>query len=87
MSTSQTTTKISADDLREEVRKEYAEVALDPHKGYHFHICGCPQPIQCDGVWNCWDQPKGTQTQITKVKSLRNNEAGKRTAVIEPWRL
>jgi SAM-dependent methyltransferase len=37
MSTSQTTTKISADDLREEVRKEYAEVALDPHKGYHFH--------------------------------------------------
>jgi SAM-dependent methyltransferase len=37
MSTSQTTTKISADDLRDEVRKEYAEVALDPHKGYHFH--------------------------------------------------
>ena len=37
MSTSQTTTKISAADLREEVRKEYAEVALDPHKGYHFH--------------------------------------------------
>ena len=37
MITSQTTTKISTDDLREEVRKEYAEVALDPHKGYHFH--------------------------------------------------
>lgn len=37
MSSSQTTTKISADDLREEVRKEYAEVARDPHKGYHFH--------------------------------------------------
>jgi SAM-dependent methyltransferase len=37
MSTSQTTTKISADDLREEVRKEYANVALDPQKGYHFH--------------------------------------------------
>ena len=37
MSTSQTTTKISTDDLRKEVRKEYAEVALDPHKGYHFH--------------------------------------------------
>jgi SAM-dependent methyltransferase len=37
MSTSQTTTKISAADLREEVRKEYAEVALDPYKGYHFH--------------------------------------------------
>jgi SAM-dependent methyltransferase len=28
---------ISTDDLREEVRKEYANVALDPHKGYHFH--------------------------------------------------
>ena len=37
MSTTQTTTKISTDDLREEVRKEYAEVALDPHKGYYFH--------------------------------------------------
>lgn len=37
MSKSQTTTKISTDNLREEVRKEYAEVALDPHKGYHFH--------------------------------------------------
>ena len=33
MSTSQTTTKISTDDLREEVRKEYAEVAVDPPKG------------------------------------------------------
>jgi len=28
---------ISEDDLRVEVRKEYANVALDPHKGYHFH--------------------------------------------------
>jgi len=37
MSTSQTTSKLSAEDLREEVRKEYANVALDPHKGYHFH--------------------------------------------------
>jgi SAM-dependent methyltransferase len=37
MSTSQTTTKLAAKDLREEVRKEYAEVALDPYKGYHFH--------------------------------------------------
>jgi len=37
MTTTQTTTKISTDDLREEVRKEYAEVAVDPHKGYHFH--------------------------------------------------
>ena len=37
MSASPATTKVTADDLREEVRKEYAEVALDPHKGYHFH--------------------------------------------------
>ena len=28
---------ISEDDLRDEVRKEYANVALNPHKGYHFH--------------------------------------------------
>ena len=28
---------ISGDDLRVAVRKEYANVALDPHKGYHFH--------------------------------------------------
>ncbi len=37
MSALQTTSKLSAEDLREEVRKEYADVALDPHKGYHFH--------------------------------------------------
>lgn len=37
MSTLQTTPKLSAKELREEVRKEYADVALDPHKGYHFH--------------------------------------------------
>ena len=37
MSTTQTTSKLSAEDLREEVRKEYADVAVDPHKGYHFH--------------------------------------------------
>lgn len=37
MSTVQTTSKLSADELREEVRKEYAEVALDPQKGCHFH--------------------------------------------------
>ena len=37
MSTLHTTSKLSAKDLREEVRKEYADVALDPHKGYHFH--------------------------------------------------
>jgi len=28
---------ISEDDLRVEIRKEYTNVALDPHKGYHFH--------------------------------------------------
>ena len=28
---------ISEDDLRVEIRKEYANVALNPHKGYHFH--------------------------------------------------
>jgi len=37
MGISQTTSKLSAKDLREEVRKEYADVALNPHKGYHFH--------------------------------------------------
>ena len=37
MSTLQTIPKLSAEDLREEISKEYAEVALDPHKGYHFH--------------------------------------------------
>ena len=37
MSTLQTTSTLSAKDLREEVRKEYANVALDPYKGYHFH--------------------------------------------------
>ena len=37
MSSSHTTTRLSTGHLREEVRKEYAEVALDPHKGYHFH--------------------------------------------------
>ena len=37
MSTSQKTSKLSAKDLLEAVMKEYANVALDPHKGYHFH--------------------------------------------------
>jgi len=31
------TPKISADELRNEVKKEYTNVALNPHKGYHFH--------------------------------------------------
>jgi SAM-dependent methyltransferase len=29
--------KLSVEVLRDEVKKEYANVALDPHKGYHFH--------------------------------------------------
>ncbi len=29
--------KITEVDLREEIKKEYAEVARSPHKGYHFH--------------------------------------------------
>jgi SAM-dependent methyltransferase len=37
MSTLQTTPELSIEELREEVRKEYTDVALDPHKGYHFH--------------------------------------------------
>ena len=37
MSTLQIRTTLSADDLHEEVKKEYAEVARDPYKGYHFH--------------------------------------------------
>ena len=37
MSTLQTTSKLSSKDLLKAVMKEYANVALDPHKGYHFH--------------------------------------------------
>lgn len=37
MSTLQSVPKLSVDELRDEIKKEYAEVALDPHKGYHFH--------------------------------------------------
>ncbi len=29
--------KISLDELRVEIKKEYINVALDPDKGYHFH--------------------------------------------------
>ena len=29
--------KISEEDLRKEIRTEYASVAREPHKGYHFH--------------------------------------------------
>lgn len=37
MSTLQAIPKLSRDDLHDEVVKEYAEVAVDPKKGYHFH--------------------------------------------------
>jgi len=37
MSNLQNTPTLSVEELRDEVKKEYANVALDPHKGYHFH--------------------------------------------------
>lgn len=37
MSVEQHTPNITPDELHSEIRKEYAHVALDPHKGYHFH--------------------------------------------------
>lgn len=37
MSTLQAIPKLSVDELREEIKKEYTNVALDPDKGYHFH--------------------------------------------------
>jgi SAM-dependent methyltransferase len=37
MSTLQAIPSLSLEELREEIRKEYADVAQDPDKGYHFH--------------------------------------------------
>lgn len=37
MTTAQAVPKISADQLRQEIKNEYTNVALDPTKGYHFH--------------------------------------------------
>lgn len=37
MDTGQALPKLSLDELRHEIRKEYTNVALDPNKGYHFH--------------------------------------------------
>ena len=37
MTTQHPVPKIPLDQLREEIRKEYTNVALDPDKGYHFH--------------------------------------------------
>ena len=37
MSTLQNAPELSLEELRNEVQKEYANVARDPHKGYHFH--------------------------------------------------
>ena len=40
MSLSKPTPKLSEEQLRAEIKKEYTQVALDPHRGYHFHT-GC----------------------------------------------
>ena len=37
MDSIQAITNISTDVLRRAIKMEYAQVALDPHKGYHFH--------------------------------------------------
>jgi len=37
MSKLQPTPKLSQDELRYEIKKEYGSVALDPKKGFHFH--------------------------------------------------
>jgi arsenite methyltransferase len=37
MATQQLVPKISLDELRFEIKKEYTHVALDPSQGYHFH--------------------------------------------------
>ncbi|MBI3242817.1 MAG: methyltransferase domain-containing protein [Chloroflexi bacterium] len=37
MSTLQATPKLSLEELRLEIQKEYTGVACDPNKGYHFH--------------------------------------------------
>ena len=40
MSTSKAIPGLSGEQLRSEIKKEYAQVALEPRKGYHFHT-GC----------------------------------------------
>lgn len=40
MNYKQSSPKVTEDQLRSEIKKEYTHVALDPHKGYHFHT-GC----------------------------------------------
>jgi SAM-dependent methyltransferase len=37
MDTQHSVPSISLEELRHEIKKEYANVALDPGKGYHFH--------------------------------------------------
>jgi arsenite methyltransferase len=37
MDTVQALPKLSLEELRQEIKKEYANVALNPTKGYHFH--------------------------------------------------
>ncbi len=40
MSKSKATSKLSENQLHTEIKKECAQIALDPRKGYHFHT-GC----------------------------------------------
>jgi SAM-dependent methyltransferase len=40
MNYKQPSPKVTEGQLRSEIKKEYTHVALDPHKGYHFHT-GC----------------------------------------------
>jgi SAM-dependent methyltransferase len=37
MNTLQAVPKLSPEELRDEIKKEYTNVAIDPNKGYHFH--------------------------------------------------
>lgn len=37
MTTQQAVPRLSRDELRAEIKKEYTNVALNPDKGYHFH--------------------------------------------------
>lgn len=37
MTTTHAVPKISPDQLRQEIKNEYTNVALDSTKGYHFH--------------------------------------------------
>lgn len=52
MSTRQPIPNLSPDELHDEIRKEYANVALDPKKGYHFHTgYAALNRLGYDGRW------------------------------------